>query len=290
MPKRCDPTSLTSVVRVDYGVCRGNSYYGRKSFIRDTHGEPTLREEIAEGPARRDGRRAPAQARAGAGDADGLGIGAVIGAGIFVATGAAAKDVAGPGPDGLLRRRRHHLHLRRPVLRRVRLDGARRRQRLHLRLHHDGRAVRLDHRLGPGAGIRRRRRHGRQRLVGLLSECAAQIRHRRAGRPCPGRRTSTTRATSCRTSSRSIASRSSQKSMDLEARRLGPTAACKMPKGNFWVLRRQGQKAETAQNRRWTRTVVLGKVGDEAVEAKIKQTRSMPIGGRRRKCWRPRYQ
>ena len=105
-----------------------------------------------------------------------LGIGAVIGAGIFVATGAAANNDGRPGPDGLLHGRRHHLHLRRAVLRRVRLDGAGGRQRLHLRLHDDGRAVRLDHRLGPGARIRRRRGHGRQRLVGLLPEaCSAKI-------------------------------------------------------------------------------------------------------------------
>ena len=65
--------------------------------------------------------------------------------------------------------------LRRPLLRRVRGDGAGRRQRLHLRLHHAGRALRLDHRLGPGARIRGRRGDGRQRLVRLLSGGARDI-------------------------------------------------------------------------------------------------------------------
>ena len=73
-------------------------------------------------------------------------------------------------------RRRHHLHLRRALLRRVRLDGAGRRLGLHLRLRHAGRAVRLDHRLGPGARVRGRLGDGRQRLVGLLPERPAEDR------------------------------------------------------------------------------------------------------------------
>ncbi len=56
-----------------------------------------------------------------------LGIGAVIGAGIFVATGAAAKDVAGPALMVSYLTAGRHLHFRRALLRRICLDGARRR-------------------------------------------------------------------------------------------------------------------------------------------------------------------
>ena len=77
-----------------------------------------------------------------------LGVGAIIGAGIFVATGAAAHNVAGPALMLSYVARRHDLHLRRAVLRGVRVDGAGRRVGLHLRLRDPRRAVRLDHRLG----------------------------------------------------------------------------------------------------------------------------------------------
>ncbi len=65
----------------------------------------------------------------------------------------------------LLRGGRAGLHLRRPVLRGVRLDGPRGRLRLHLRLRHPRRAVRVDHRLGPDPRVRRRLDDGRPRLV-----------------------------------------------------------------------------------------------------------------------------
>ena len=50
-----------------------------------------------------------------------LGVGAIIGAGIFVMTGQAAAHDAGPAVIALLRPRRRRLRLRRPLLRRVRL-------------------------------------------------------------------------------------------------------------------------------------------------------------------------
>ena len=50
------------------------------------------------------------------------------------------------------------LRLRRPLLRRVRLDDPDRRVRLHLRLRHARRARRLDHRLGPDPRVPVRRR------------------------------------------------------------------------------------------------------------------------------------
>ena len=58
----------------------------------------------------------------------------------------------------LLRHRRRRVRARRALLRRVRLDGAGRRQRLHVQLRHLRRAGRLDHRLGPGARVHHRRR------------------------------------------------------------------------------------------------------------------------------------
>ena len=89
----------------------------------------------------------------------------------------------------------HHLHLRRALLRRVRRRWCRSPARLHLRLRHAGRAVRLDHRLGPGPRIRRRRGHGGQRLVRLLPERARQVRHRSCRRRLAGLAVSTTTRT-----------------------------------------------------------------------------------------------
>ena len=51
-----------------------------------------------------------------------LGIGAIIGTGIFVLTGTAAANQAGPRHHALLPRGRARLRLRRPLLRRVRVD------------------------------------------------------------------------------------------------------------------------------------------------------------------------
>ena len=58
-----------------------------------------------------------------------LGVGAIIGTGIFVLTGEAAARQGRAGAVALVGRRRHHLHLRRALLRRVRLHGAGRRAR-----------------------------------------------------------------------------------------------------------------------------------------------------------------
>ena len=65
-----------------------------------------------------------------------LGIGAIIGAGIFVLTGTAAAQYAGSGHRPLVHPRRPWLSLRRPLLRGVRVDDPDRRQRVHLRLRH----------------------------------------------------------------------------------------------------------------------------------------------------------
>ena len=97
-----------------------------------------------------------------------MGIGAVIGAGIFVSTGQAAHQTAGPSLMLSYAVSGIGLHLRRALLRRVRVDGPGRRVGLHLRLCHPRRAVRLDHRLGPPAGVCRRRGRRGQQLVVLL--------------------------------------------------------------------------------------------------------------------------
>ena len=78
------------------------------------------------------------------------------------------RTTAGPAVALSLRRRRHRLRAGRALLRRVRLHRPGGRLRLHLLLRHARRAARLDHRLGPDAGVRARRGGGRGRLVGLL--------------------------------------------------------------------------------------------------------------------------
>ena len=98
-----------------------------------------------------------------------LGIGAIIGTGIFVLTGGGGPRQGRARLDALIRRRGHRLHLRGALLRRVRLDGPRRRVGLYVCLCDPRRAVRLDHRLGPHPGIHGRLGHGRARLVPLLS-------------------------------------------------------------------------------------------------------------------------
>src|ERR1035438_9513333 len=73
------------------------------------------------------------------------------------------------GPDAVVRSGRNRLHLRGAVLCRIRLDGAGRGLCLHLCLRDAGRALRLDHRVGPHSRIRRRFRHRRAWMVALLS-------------------------------------------------------------------------------------------------------------------------
>ncbi len=65
-----------------------------------------------------------------------LGVGAIIGAGIFVATGAAAHNVAGPSLMLSVRRGGRHVYLRGAVLCRVCVDGARGGLRIHICVRH----------------------------------------------------------------------------------------------------------------------------------------------------------
>ena len=93
-----------------------------------------------------------------------LGIGAIIGAGLFVRTAAASAEAAGPAVTLSFIVARGRLRVRRLVLFRVRRDDSHRRQRLYLRLYDHGRIRRLDHRLGAGARICARRGHRRHRM------------------------------------------------------------------------------------------------------------------------------
>ena len=77
-----------------------------------------------------------------------LGIGAIIGTGIFVLTGTAAAQPGRPRDHALVRAGRARLRLRGAVLRRVRVDDPDLGQRLHLLLRDARRAHRLDRSAG----------------------------------------------------------------------------------------------------------------------------------------------
>ena len=104
-------------------------------------------------------------------DLTALGIGAIIGTGIFVILGEVVGD-AGPAIILSLRPRRRHVRVLGALLRRAGLDDPGLRQRLHVRLRHDGRAGRLDHRLGPDPRVRRVGGGDRRRLGPVLQQPA----------------------------------------------------------------------------------------------------------------------
>ena len=105
-----------------------------------------------------------------------LGIGAIIGTGIFVLTGQAAAANAGPAIVLSMVDRRRRQRARRPVLRGVRVDRADRRLGLHLRLRDARRIRRVDHRLGSDPRVRARRGDGRRRLVRQRRQPARRLR------------------------------------------------------------------------------------------------------------------
>ena len=89
-----------------------------------------------------------------------------------------------PGRTGhraLLRHRGPRVRIRRALLRRVRGDDSDLRQRLHLRLRHARRDLRVDDRLGPDPRIRRRVDDRRGRLERILPAHPRRVRHRAAG-------------------------------------------------------------------------------------------------------------
>ena len=107
-----------------------------------------------------------------------LGIGAVIGAGIFVLTGQAAASYAGPADCFLLHSGGLRLRPGRSLLRGVCLHDTDLRLGLHLQLRHPGRVRRLDHRVGLDPGIlvcRQHRGGGMVRLRRLLSQRLAGL-------------------------------------------------------------------------------------------------------------------
>ncbi len=93
-----------------------------------------------------------------------LGVGAVIGAGIFVMTGLGAT-YAGPALTISFIVSGIRVRLGGLVLCGVRRDDSAGGQCLHLRLRCAGRVARLDHRLGLDSGIRHGREHRLVRLV-----------------------------------------------------------------------------------------------------------------------------
>ncbi len=142
-----------------------------------------------------------------------LGIGAIIGAGIFSLTGTASANYAGPGIvysfmiGGVL------CALAGRLLRRNGVDDPGRGLGLRLQLRDDGRVHRLDHRLGPDPRVRVRRGDGQHLLVRLLPEPDAQdARHPRLGHDAalhqgpvgagPAQRRRDAGATACGTSPR----------------------------------------------------------------------------------------
>ena len=117
-----------------------------------------------------------------------LGIGCIIGAGIFVRTGNAAALHAGPAVLIAYRHRRLGLRLCRPLLCRVVLDPAGVGLGLHLQLHDDRRVRRLDHGRASAARIWPCRVGRLGRLVGLYGKPARRHRHQHtAGAYRPGR-------------------------------------------------------------------------------------------------------
>src|SRR5439155_1498591 len=142
----------------------------------DEAAEPALRRQTGGGFARRDGGREPAAPRARARQPDGPGCGRHHRRGHLRADRARRARQGRARPDPLLRGRGDRLRIRGPLLRRVRVHGAGRGQRVHLRLCHARRAVRVDHRLGPGARVRRRLEHRGARLVAIPPSAAEHLR------------------------------------------------------------------------------------------------------------------
>ena len=142
----------------------------RTRAVRHACAHGPVLEEVDRRAAGRSGRRASCGDRSARGNLTALGIGSIIGTGIFVLTGTAASQNAGPALvlsmiisavgcafSGLCYAEFAAM---------VPVAG----QRLHLRVRDDRRARRVDHRLGPDPRVRAERRDRRGRLVRLLRE------------------------------------------------------------------------------------------------------------------------
>ncbi len=92
------------------------------------------------------------------------------------------REIRRPRRHRFVRRLRLRLRDGGAVLRRVRRDDSDRGQRVLVLLRHDGRAGRLDHRMGPGARVRGGRGRRCGRMVGLLAGDSARLRNPSAGR------------------------------------------------------------------------------------------------------------
>ena len=108
-----------------------------------------------------------------------LGVGAVIGAGIFVLSGLGAH-YAGTRADAVVRAVRNGMRLCGAVLCGIRRHDSAGRQRLHVRLRHAGRNIRVDHRVGPDARICHGREHGLFRMVEPLHRTPEYFSHQNA--------------------------------------------------------------------------------------------------------------
>ena len=126
-------------------------------------------------------KRQRAEAHAGTGALVALGVGAVIGAGIFTLTGVVAAMYTGPAPGDLLRADRDRLFAGGAVLQRVRDHDPGGGQRVHLCVRELRRTVGVDHRLGPDSGILGGRGHGGDRMVADAERAAGELRDSTAG-------------------------------------------------------------------------------------------------------------
>ena len=104
-----------------------------------------------------------------------LGIGAVIGAGIFTLTGQAAALRAGPAVALSFVVAGHYVRLCRLVLCGVRVHHSHCGFGLHVRIRHAGRTGGMDHRLGPLPGICFWRVDRGLGLGGLLQQPSAAV-------------------------------------------------------------------------------------------------------------------
>ena len=104
-----------------------------------------------------------------------LGIGAIIGAGLFVRTAAAIADRSGPSVTLAFIVAGVRLRLCRTLLRRIRFHDPGCGECLHLFLLHHGRVGGLDYRLGFGVGVRGRCSDGLHRLERILQPRARLV-------------------------------------------------------------------------------------------------------------------